>query len=1198
MLFALAFSGCSGCGDEPGGGNNDTGVPFDGGDRTDGSLDPDATADSGVDDGGLGDSGNEDSGAGDGGAGDGGADPNNPNNATIDTDCDGLSDAEEFSTVYPNGLKTDPNNPDSDGDGIPDGVEVGRNTPVAGSSCVSTPADQDPTSRTIPTAADSDNDGIPDGAEDQNRNGAVDGDESNPRSADSDGDQIPDNLEDADLDGVRDAGELNPARRDTDGDGIDDGVEDTNHNAVLDMGETNPLDTDSDDDGLNDGAEDTNHNGVREPYETDPRSPDSDCDGISDGMEAALGTSPLDPDTDNDGISDGVETGATAPVPGSNCPGFVADADPATTTSPTDDDQDNDGLTDGVEDANQNGRVDTGETDPNDSDSDNDGLPDGDEVAAGFDPTNPNDPSPNVGNGITQICSDANLKVVDFNVEPDRWTLSDEQTMSYLPIPVSAAGVGVTAVALDDTVASVAAFIVRMPLFPGAATAANQNTQYNARISGASAGVQLALTTRTSARNIMSHDGFDTVVSGVIDTSVSAGTREAAEVRNAYLAISTGLGAADFSGLPTNSPGGTSNQFVYAYQLLVRTSEVIVVGAVLDRATYDNATDNSSVLVSDLVNGTALAQANARRDKECDPFIAGDEAIADFLWMADISGSTDDDRGRIVAASTVVFNALAMNGVDFRMGVVSHNENDITQGAGNGGDMRGVGFTTDPSLFATYLQDASGNDGCEFGLDAIRAAMVKALPRSAPAVVNARKFRDNAQIAIVYISDEHAQEVTEGQCGINPGGAACDTGVNDFYTGGNQNVCLLVPNAAQQSCINTVVTPYITQLANNSAIAFAQIVSPAAVPVQCTGYGCPQAGSQPENEPGIGYTEVVNATGGTFYSPCVDNPGQALQAIVDAVTGAASQYQLTGNPISSTIKVGVARVGVNGNGSTDIIPRDKDNGFDYDPAANSIFFRGSAFRPNRDDVVIISYRLWLPPEDPCGGPCAPNMICDPVVGVCTCDQAQCTANCGPTEVCDANCACTCTPDCNGQCGAGEVCNQATCSCECAPDCGGTCPTGTVCDANSCSCVCGADCGGACAATPELECNTDACNCQCPADCGGTCATGTVCNESLCACTCPADCDAACPGAGACDPANGCACACPTDCGGACPDGTVCNGAACACECPSDCKQTNGCINRQECDPNNTCGCYCPEDCGGCGSNETCDESSCRCIPIV
>ena len=57
-------------------------------------------------------------------------DPERPDNAMRDSDCDGLSDAEEYGTVWPSGMRTDPANPDSDGDGLPDGLEVGRTASV------------------------------------------------------------------------------------------------------------------------------------------------------------------------------------------------------------------------------------------------------------------------------------------------------------------------------------------------------------------------------------------------------------------------------------------------------------------------------------------------------------------------------------------------------------------------------------------------------------------------------------------------------------------------------------------------------------------------------------------------------------------------------------------------------------------------------------------------------------------------------------------------------------------------------------------------------------------------------------------------------------------------------------------------------------------------------------------------------------
>src|SRR5688572_11639377 len=75
--------------------------------------------------------GGEGEGEGEGGEGEGEGegepdpepDPNDPNNANRDSDCDGLTDLEEFGTVYPGGGRTDPGDADSDDDGLPDGLE-------------------------------------------------------------------------------------------------------------------------------------------------------------------------------------------------------------------------------------------------------------------------------------------------------------------------------------------------------------------------------------------------------------------------------------------------------------------------------------------------------------------------------------------------------------------------------------------------------------------------------------------------------------------------------------------------------------------------------------------------------------------------------------------------------------------------------------------------------------------------------------------------------------------------------------------------------------------------------------------------------------------------------------------------------------------------------------------------------------------
>lgn len=116
-----------------------------------------------------------------------------------DSDCDGIPDVNEDyngdGTVGP--CESDPNNPDSDGDGILDGYE------------------------------DQDGDGLPDWYEDVNRNCQVDPGESDPNNPDTNGNGTPDGQEDGDSDGIVDWLEddygTDPGNPDTDGDNWYDG---------------------------------------------------------------------------------------------------------------------------------------------------------------------------------------------------------------------------------------------------------------------------------------------------------------------------------------------------------------------------------------------------------------------------------------------------------------------------------------------------------------------------------------------------------------------------------------------------------------------------------------------------------------------------------------------------------------------------------------------------------------------------------------------------------------------------------------------------------------------------------------------------------------------------------------------------------------------------------------------------------------
>ncbi len=183
-----------------------------------------------------------------------------------DTDDDGLIDSEEQRKG------TLPNHCDSDGDGLPDGLEAGVIHPLAESpkcrglqTAGSNLANIDVLS---PTRKDSDGDGIPDGDEDKNANGWLDMGESDPSTSDSDDDGIDDYIElTGDLDGDKIV-DIDPYL-------IDNGGECSPPPEYLDAdcdGIPNATDDDSDNDGCLDREEsvknDGNMNGVPDPYDS------------------------------------------------------------------------------------------------------------------------------------------------------------------------------------------------------------------------------------------------------------------------------------------------------------------------------------------------------------------------------------------------------------------------------------------------------------------------------------------------------------------------------------------------------------------------------------------------------------------------------------------------------------------------------------------------------------------------------------------------------------------------------------------------------------------------------------------------------------------------------------------------------------------------------------------------------------------
>jgi len=312
-------------------------------------------------------------------------DPDSTGAAALDNDADGLTNQEELAAG------TDPENPDTDGDGLNDGSEVD----IYGTDPLFTDldADDDGIPDSVEGGGDQDDDGIANFLDlDSDNDGITDTVEAG--GVDANGDGIVDGFTDTDNDGFDDQSAASPLPvPDTDGDGLADYLDvDSDQDGLSDIFEAGGLD--ADDDGKVDNFTDEDLNGLADSIAAAPLPlPDTDADGQPDY---------LDLDSDNDGASDLVESGGTDTDNDGVVDTFldtdndgIPDQADVDTTGGTDSDAD--GIDDIADvdvstgaDVNGNGIVDSFEADPDGDgrdaivasnadtlpDSDADGIPD------------------------------------------------------------------------------------------------------------------------------------------------------------------------------------------------------------------------------------------------------------------------------------------------------------------------------------------------------------------------------------------------------------------------------------------------------------------------------------------------------------------------------------------------------------------------------------------------------------------------------------------------------------------------------------------------------------------------------------------------------------------------------------------------------------------------------------------------------
>jgi hypothetical protein len=661
--------------------------------------------------------------------------------------------------------------------------------------------------------------------------------------------------------------------------------------------------------------------------------------------------------------------------------------DPAAEAARADDD--GDGTANGQEDRDQDGVVDPGETDPGVVDTDGDGIDDPAEVS-------------------TTACAVPNDRPFEVYDVPgaDSMLLVDarvrERTM-LRTMDNRAPGAAFVDPSLD-----VAAVLVAKRAEAGVGTPEAARDLEQRRVI-ATLGAIASQRTRT----------FSTVQGFAAEQAIfTVQLARESDARALASSIATGLmGGVTLTGLPA-SAGPKGRAATISMLTIHRSGRFVFMTAV---AIGDPPSGDQLIRVDELTDGTNVARHESFTRHVCDAFTATEQAKLDILWIVDDSGSMEDDQMAVGAAASAMAEVLTSANVDFRLGVARTMATD--QNTRARGRLEGAGMTSDLSEFQeTIVVGADG--GWEPGLETGILALDNLLPATpAGDAPDARRLREDAKAVVIHVSDERDQEVECAACG------GCDGAE------GEQRFC---DGAGGQAVIDRYVEAY----AARNAVTFAIVGD---LPT-----GCQQTSTRDDFEPGQGYVEVANATGGHFGSLCGDMR-QNLEDVARAATGIASEYDLSSLPASATIRVakGLPGVGV-------AIPRSRTNGFDYDATRNRIVFYGDA-RPKKDEEIVIGYRRWdwKGNTDRPGEPDQPNPGTPPgTPPVEGCDDCEVGTSCDPEldlVVCEPLCG-------DVVCEGDLACLPETATCGDPSDvppvdaCGGTCDPGLVCNAGNGACV--------------------------------------------------------------------------------------------------------------------------------------------------
>ncbi len=431
-----------------------------------------------------------------------------------------------------------------------------------------------------------------------------------------------------------------------------------------------------------------------------------------------------------------------------------------------------------------------------------------------------------------------------------------------------------------------------------------------------------AVGTRSAGSFVTSHDQHATVVSTVMTVTTGA-TADLSQVRDEILAMLLGRPLTDFT-FPTPT-GHTGTQFAVTFTTQWRTGSLVaVMGGVGLLADYDAGGD-AAMHLTDAGNGSGLAHVSATTAPACNQYDMLQLPQADIIWVMDETGSMVSKLQNIANSASTFFQTAADYSLDFRMGVVN------VEIANNGAFCTNTGVSADHFLgpadltaFQNCAQAPYGGDQQAFGLENGITQGYNAIVNHLPRANQPNRIRPDAHLAIIYVSDERAQELTD-TCG--------GSGVWTNY---------------DPTCMWSVVGPTVDLLngvSNPEGLGRAHSI-----------IGPPPAACTDSYQVGQGYLDITNATGGQVHSICTPNLLDPMLRILEDIISSASVVVLPHRPISLSLAVAKEDKSVQPS-ELEALPRSRTNGFDYRAASNGVVFINQDFSQLPYELVV-GYAHW------------------------------------------------------------------------------------------------------------------------------------------------------------------------------------------------------------------------------------------------